>query len=98
MGGAPEQAVADGKGTIFDNLEDKNENAGRIRSSATTANTPLWQTRTKNIYFTVRPPFAARFCGLRRAAAAIQTLSEVRPPWTKKLMNGSIFVMNGSPP
>jgi YVTN family beta-propeller protein len=25
LGGAPEQAVADGKGTIFDNLEDKNE-------------------------------------------------------------------------
>ena len=25
MGGAPEQAVADGKDTIFDNLEDKNE-------------------------------------------------------------------------
>jgi YVTN family beta-propeller protein len=25
MGGAPEQAVADGKGMIFDNLEDKNE-------------------------------------------------------------------------
>jgi YVTN family beta-propeller protein len=25
LGGAPEQAVADGKGTIYDNLEDKNE-------------------------------------------------------------------------
>ena len=25
LGGAPEQAVADGKGMIYDNLEDKNE-------------------------------------------------------------------------